>query len=74
MTKKGELIIGNYGKNGGNPKKQSSIFHSGLFCKSSSKVIAESKMHWIKNPTALSLIQLLMARNFAFWSETISSL
>ena len=74
MTKKGELILGNYGKNGRNPKKQSSKFHGGLFCKSRPKVMAESKMHRIKNPTPLSLIQLLMTRNFAFWSETISSL
>ena len=41
MTKKGELILGNYGKNGGNPKKQSSKFHGGLFCKSRPKVMAK---------------------------------
>ena len=66
MTKKGELILGNYGKNGGNPKKQSSKFHGGLFYKSRPKVMAESKMDLIKNLMPLSLIQLLMTRNFAF--------
>ena len=66
MTKKGKLILGNCGKNRGNPKKQSSKFHGGLFCKSRPKVMAKSKMHQIKNPTPLSLIQLLMTRIFAF--------
>ena len=74
MTKKGDLFLGNYGKNGGKPKEQSSKFHGGLFCESRPKVMAESKMHRIKNPTPLSLIQLLMTRNFTFWSETRSSL
>ena len=74
MTKKGELILGNYGKNGGNHKKQSSKFHGGLFCKSRPKVMAESKMHRIKNLTPLLLIQLLITRNFPFRPETISSL
>ena len=45
-----------------------------FFGKSRQKVMAESKMHRIKNLMPLLLIQLLMTINFALWPETISSL